>query len=506
MKFFLFVFFLLGACTTAKKTEDSGKSVRVFYNNDNSGFLDPCGCRVSPIGGMDRRWNAMVAFPEDSRIFVDAGNLLYKSAKAADYLSPQWFEQALGVIEGYNILHADAVAVGENEFALGVKKFLEITKKAKFPFLSANLYWKNKNELLVKDSLMLERQGRKIGIFALFHPSLNLPDELEARDPLEAAKQMVKKLKSQGAEMVILLSHQGYDEDEKLAKAVSGIDLIVGAHSQSLLQSPDMVNDTLVVQLSSQGQMLGMVEYDASNLRRKDFVVAELNAEYDNPPHGMANPIKNLVAVTNLKMAEANRRLDQRTWASKQGKLPSFETFITCRECHAEQARFQETKLHAASFLTLLHKKQESNLDCVKCHSVGLGKPNGFKTIREAFLDEKNQPIPLEKIKAALGPDFINSNTSYRADPAKVHPDVARWLASLKKVGVKKSFVTVQCENCHGLMPGHPFDETIKPAKVVASTCFQCHTKEQMPAWYDATGAVKQETVSEALKSITCPK
>jgi hypothetical protein len=502
--------FALVACTgkQAANSPAAGNRLRIFYNNDNNGYLEPCGCRVSPIGGIDRRWNGMKKYPDETRVFVDAGNLLFKSTQASDFLAPQWYEQAAGVIEGYNLLGADAVAVGETDLGLGVKKFLELAKGAKFPFLSANIFYKGSDRPLTKDSVIVQRMGKKIGIFGIFHPSLKLPPELEARDPIASAKDQVKKLRDQGADMVIALAHEGYERDLELAKVVSGIDLIVGANSQSLLQSPEDVGKTLIVQLSNQGQMLGMVEYEAASLptKRTDFSVIELDGQYNDPPRDIANPMKNLLAVTNLRMAEANRKLDERIWAVHQGNAPAgFETFLSCRDCHSKQAEFQDGKLHSAAFLTLVSHKKEMNLDCVKCHSVGMGAPGGFNSLGNAFRDEIGQPVPYDKIKKALGSTQA-PGTDYRANSAKIRPDVARWIASLKEAGVKKSFVGVQCENCHGAKPGHPFANDGSATKVATGLCLQCHTKDQMPAWYDDKGKVKQGTVQAALKTVTCPR
>ncbi len=497
---------LVLGCSPKSVVDPSASRIRIFYNNDLNAYLAPCGCRVSPIGGMDRRWNAMKAYPDESRVLVDAGNFLFKSAQSTDYLAPQWYEQAVGVVEAYNLLHADAVAIGETEFALGVQKFQEIAKQAKFPFISANVYWKGTSKLFLRDSVMIERYGKKIGIFGLFLPSLKLPPELEAKDPVSHAQAMVKKLRAQGADMVIALSHQGYDEDVKLANAVSGIDLLVGASSQSLLQKPDVENDTLLVQLSNQGQVLGMVEYEAKTLpkQRTNFVVAELDGQFNDGPPGLANPMKTVLAVTNLRMTEANKKLDEKIWAAHEGKADGFQTFLSCRDCHNKQAAFQENKRHAAAFLTLLAKKQENNLDCVKCHSVGMGAPGGFTNLNNAFFDAQGKAIPFAKLKDLAHPE---PGTDYRANPAAIKPHVARWISSLEKAGVKKAFVSVQCENCHGPRPGHPFDNQLAgTGKVNANLCLQCHTKEQMPAWYDHAGKLDSQALAGAVKAVACPR
>ena len=508
MKAFFFVMaFLIVGCTSATKSESPSQGkIQIFFNNDNFAYLETCGCRISPIGGMDRRWNAFIAYPENTRVFVDSGNLLFKTSKASDYLIPQWYEQALGVVEAYNLLGADAVNLGENELALGIKKFQEIAKKAKFPFLSSNVYWKGKDELFLSDSLIVNRMGKKIGIFGILHPSMVLPGELEARDPMVVARSMVMKLRDKNVDMIIALTHQGYDADVEMLKTVKGIDMVVGGHSQSLLQSPDMQGNTLVVQLSSQGQMLGMAEYEVSDFpkKRSNFVVAELNNEFNEAPKAQANPMKSLVAVTRLKIEESNKILDDTIWNTHRGTGYANDSFLSCKDCHSKQSEFQAGKPHAASFLTLLAKKQDRNMDCIKCHSVGLGAPRGFKSMNEAFLAEGDKAIPYETLKAQF--TIPPEGTSYIQNPNQIRPDVERWHSELKKAGVKKAFVSVQCENCHGALAGHPFVATKKVAKVSTGLCLQCHTKEQAPAWYDKTGNVNPIALEAALKSMTCPR
>lgn len=510
MKWVAGVLLFLNACSAGTNTSSNvpsdGRKIRIFYNNDDFAYLETCGCRVSPIGGMDRRWNAMKAYPDDSRVFLDAGNLLFKSPKAGEYLEPQWYEQAAGVIEAYNLLGADAVEVGANEFALGIEKFQELAAKAKFPFISSNIYEKDSDKLFLRESVLLHRQGKKIGVFGLFGKGLPLPPTLEARDPLDAARQMVSKLRRDGADMVIALTHQGYDADVQLAQKVSGIDLIVGGQSQSLLQKPDEEGSTLIVQLSNQGQMLGMVEYEAASLPkvRTNFVVAELNGEFNQGPPNLANPMKNLVAVTNLRVREVNKALDEKIWAEKFPVDANFETSITCRNCHEKQARFHDGKPHSAAFLTLMAAGKERNLDCVKCHSVGLGMPGGFQAMADAFRDGAGKAIPLENIRKLAGKDFPVHGVSYRADAARTRADVAHWNAAMSKAGVRKSFVSVQCESCHGSKPEHPFGGE-KVTKVSVQTCVQCHTPEQAPNWY-ANGKLDQKKAQAALASMKCPR
>jgi hypothetical protein len=71
---------------------------------------------------------------------------------------------------------------------------------------------------------------------------------------------------------------------------------------------------------------------------------------------------------------------------------------------------------------------------------------------------------------------------------------------------VKKAFVAVQCETCHGPRPSHPFSDETRSRKVSIKTCLHCHTREQAPDWYDDDGQVLEVKAKAALESMSCPK
>ena len=505
----LFLFSCVAKDSSLRKLDESSeKDFTIFYNNDQFGYLEPCGCRITPIGGLHRRFNAIQKVANEKRIQLEAGNLFFKSASAPKYLQAQWLEQAKGLVEAYNLMGVSAATIGDTDLALGLDTFIELKKLAKFPFLAANVIRKNTNQLFLPASTVIENQGRKIGVFGLVHPSLKLTDELRIEDPIAAAKREIDLLKKQGAEMIVALTQQGYDNDKVLAEQVAGIDLIVGGNSQSFLQSPDFVNKTNIVQLSSQGQILGAVKYrwekDAAVFVEQD--VRELDSNYDVVSVGIENPIKNLIAVTNIRIGEANRKLDEELALTHKAQNSKYQTFLSCRECHGKQAKFQEGRPHAAAFLTLVAKQKEKNMDCLKCHSIGLGEKQGFSGLQYALQTADHRFVPYEKIltEAHLN-KIVGSNVSYRKDSVRLRDDVSRWIAAMKKAEITKSFVSVQCEHCHGARPEHPFGKTAKSV-VATKLCLSCHTQEQSPAWYTAKGSVSQSEVKTALRSVACPR
>ncbi len=118
--------------------------------------------------------------------------------------------------------------------------------------------------------------GLRIGIFGILGKgAFSLAPKaapVTLRPPVEAAKEMVATLRdTEGVDLVICLSHSGVGEpgetgeDEKLAEAVDGIDLIVGGHTHTLMPEPKVVNGTIILQAGSYGAYLGhlvLVETD----------------------------------------------------------------------------------------------------------------------------------------------------------------------------------------------------------------------------------------------------
>ncbi|WP_412028971.1 bifunctional metallophosphatase/5'-nucleotidase [Deinococcus yunweiensis] len=155
-------------------------------------------------------------------------------------------------------------AVG-NDIGLpyGMLALTQVAARAAYPMLAANL--RDGSGPVVEgihESVLLDApDGTRIGVFGLTDPwngvyrvyGLNMPDEQEV------AARLVTELRDAGAGLVVLLSHLGLDADRRMA-AVSGIDLIVGAHSHDLLSQGEWVGHTLIVQAGNYAEHLGRLD------------------------------------------------------------------------------------------------------------------------------------------------------------------------------------------------------------------------------------------------------
>jgi 2',3'-cyclic-nucleotide 2'-phosphodiesterase (5'-nucleotidase family) len=193
-------------------------------------------------------------------LVLDSGDLLFKrfSNRLPENELKMATEKAYLLIESFNVMGCDALGIGDDDLNLGKEFLLEISKKAKFPFLSSNLIDEESGKLLFQSSLVKEINGLRIGIFSLLSPDVFLgPTDIRRkgliiRTPVETAQSMIKELQPK-ADLLILLSHLSYPKDVELAQAVPGIHFIIGSHTGTNLMYPSAVKDTHILQAGSKG-------------------------------------------------------------------------------------------------------------------------------------------------------------------------------------------------------------------------------------------------------------
>ncbi|MEN2983910.1 MAG: bifunctional UDP-sugar hydrolase/5'-nucleotidase [Dictyoglomaceae bacterium] len=171
------------------------------------------------------------------------------------------------VVEIMNLLNFDAMAVGNHEFDWGQETLKKLVSLSKFPYLSANILDKNGNyPSYLKPYVILERKGLKIAVIGLITPEtayITKPDYVQNlifKDPVEVLPKIIDEVRNKGANLVIVLSHLGFDEDKRLAEKVSGIDVIVGGHSHTVVTNPVVVRGVIITQAGYNGIYLGVLE------------------------------------------------------------------------------------------------------------------------------------------------------------------------------------------------------------------------------------------------------
>jgi len=162
-----------------------------------------------------------------------------------------------------NLMDYDAMVIGDLDLHLGLDVLRQRMADAKFPILSANLMVAVENRLLAQPYTVLNMASHKVGIIGLTWDGISA-DDPSVKDRFLLLKadivlpQYVTEVSRQ-ADIVILLSNMGFEEDQRLSSAVPGIDLIVGGRSRMPMYDAwrNETTGTIIVQAGSQGQWIG---------------------------------------------------------------------------------------------------------------------------------------------------------------------------------------------------------------------------------------------------------
>ena len=177
----------------------------------------------------------------------------------------------------FEMIPYDAATLGNHEFDDNLSETVSFISQWDIPILAANILSSTKEPIskYIKPSMIIERDGRKIGIIGVTTPEINILGgvAIEITPIKQAVETEVEKFKKQGINIIIVLSHIGLTQDIKLAKALPDIDIIVGGHSHSLLTNnksivhrrskyPMTTNNgkTLIVSCGMGGQYVGKLQ------------------------------------------------------------------------------------------------------------------------------------------------------------------------------------------------------------------------------------------------------
>ena len=214
------------------------------------------------LGGLDRTATLIKAIRaergDNKVLLLDGGDTWQGS-----YCSLK--TQGADMVAAMKALKPDAM-VGHWEFTLGKERVEELVDEMGYPFLGSNCFDTEWDERVFQSTAYFERGGIKVAVIGQHFPYTPIanpshlvegwsfgirPDEIQSN---------IDEARDNGAEIIVLLSHNGFDVDQKLAADISGIDVILTGHTHDAVPEAVRIGKTLVLSSGSHGKYLGRID------------------------------------------------------------------------------------------------------------------------------------------------------------------------------------------------------------------------------------------------------
>ena len=270
--------------TPASQSGTEKIKLSVLHLNDFHGavepMIDPSVSEKGKVGGIANVKTVI----EEEKSKNPEGTLTVNAGDIAEGSMVAYITKGQVVTDTMKELKMDATTLGNHDFAWGQEDLGTMVEGLDTPVVAANITKTKDGEVMdgVKPFIMKDVKGVKVGILGLDTPDIEHFVEksklkgLRFNGAVETVKKHLPEMKKQGADVVMVLSHLGATEDEKLAKEMDGIDVIVGGHSHTVLDHGKKVGDTIIVQAGSLGRYVGKLDLEIDPASRK---ISDYNAQ-----------------------------------------------------------------------------------------------------------------------------------------------------------------------------------------------------------------------------------
>lgn len=298
----LFLALLAPSAQTFAQKEDEDCAVRVtlLQVNDVYQFLP---VERGREGGLARVSTLRKEIMKESpnTLFLLSGDTISPSVESITYRGRQ-------MIDAWNQIGLDYSVFGNHEFDFGPAELRERISESKFKWLGANVIDKKTGRPFADAPpfVIREFQGVKVGLFGVTLPETKTTSspgpDVEFRDSCETAKKVIGQMRDAGARTVVALTHLSLKEDKALARCAEGIDVIIGGHEHSLLQSSSA--GTPIFKMTADGREMGRIDLnidsESGRVRSIDWEVIKVNEGVKEDPEFAAVTAKYAAKIREL--------------------------------------------------------------------------------------------------------------------------------------------------------------------------------------------------------------
>ena len=266
------------------------KKLTILHSNDLHGDFLAEEVDAQLIGGVSMLsgYVGKVRKEEKNAIYCIAGDMFRGSVIDSEF-------RGISTIEIMNMLSPDVVTIGNHEIDYGIAHLLFLEKCAKFPIINANLHIATNHARLFKSHHVIEMDGMKILFIGILTETVLSMAKKEAlvggfvdvADAATEVERICNAYHSLDIDCTVLLTHIGFEEDKQLAAQLDpalGVDIIIGGHSHTFLEKPEIVNGILITQAGTGTDQIGRfdleINTDSNSIHSFQWTSIPITAEH----------------------------------------------------------------------------------------------------------------------------------------------------------------------------------------------------------------------------------
>ncbi len=272
----------------------------IAYINDVLGYLEPHpelfykGGKeiIETTGGFSR----IVSIIKDIRN-SNTNTLLFDGGDTFHGTLPLIRSKGEAIIPILNKMGFSAM-VGHWDFAYGPQQLKNIASQLNYPILGINVYGED-NSLFLSPYIIIEVEDLKIALIGICSNIIDktmpkhFSEGLKITDGSKELPGYIQKVKEEGANLIILLSHNGFPQDVALLSKINGVDICLSAHTHNRLYEAIKINNTIAIQCGCHGSFLGHLDLNILEKKIIDFTYKLVTIDTSVKQN---NDIENMVA------------------------------------------------------------------------------------------------------------------------------------------------------------------------------------------------------------------
>ncbi len=297
------------------------KKLTILHSNDMHGDFTAQQVDSRLVGGVSflSGYLDKVRQEEKNVIYAIAGDMFRGSLIDSEF-------KGLSTIEIMNMLSPDVVSLGNHEVDYGIAHLLFLEKCARFPIINCNMYIKSNGVRLFRSHFIKEIDGMKVLFIGVLTEEVLSKTKKEAHigtliDVRRAADEVGKicnSYRNEDIDFTVLLTHIGFEADKELAGLLNpawGVDIIIGGHSHTFLDRPEIVNGIPVVQAGTGTDAIGrfdiMVDTDSNRIDSYIWQLVPVNGDTCPRDTELEEILNHYKDITDTKYGRIITRFDR---------------------------------------------------------------------------------------------------------------------------------------------------------------------------------------------------